>query len=235
MKSKIYFYNFQKNKRIEKLHLKDKEALEKKFKDEKNQIEKDTLNLKEEVNLLQNETHINEYEHVLNIISNLENILYPLDERILINFKDEELLFSFRLTNSDDIDLIKNKISIFKNFWVKAKEFYELKKQIILNFSEDIDFASSLSIIDSIDKEINLNKSNFKQVEETVIKMSKIIEEDMIIFSDFLSIISNVLSANELTDSLKGILIDALESKKLEGSCKQIISYCVNLKNMNLV
>ena len=96
------------SERVDKMHKENREYLENKFKTEKKEIEDDIDAYLQEVNLLDFQTHINEYDNVLSIIFNLEEQIPIFIERIERNIKDEELLFDYKLEGFDKFYVGKN-------------------------------------------------------------------------------------------------------------------------------
>ena len=212
------------SERVDKMHKENREYLENKFKTEKKEIEDDIDAYLQEVNLLDFQTHINEYDNVLSIIFHLEEQIPIFIERIERNIKDEELLFDYKLEGFDKFYVGKNKIEKLSILWKNIREFYEERKSLIHNFSEDVDFDYYNNIFNEIQSAVIVNKQNLQKEEEVVGKMSKILEDDIYNIVHFLKIINQVIeSPKPLNDELKKEVLDILDSKAMETSCRDIL------------
>jgi len=155
--------------------------------------------------------------------------------RIENNYKDEEKLFSFKLNTFEEFDRLFIKLEKYSVFWQKAHSFYEMKKPVILCFSEELDFLSIINQFNEIEKILAANRAKAKKEEETLIKMSKILEDDLDLTREFILLSYNILIVDNLDDNLRMKIIEMLESKKLEQSCKLIIENVLKIRNYSLV
>ncbi len=187
------------------------------------------------INSLDLDIHINNNELVVEKIKKLQNQIDIFNNRIENIFKDEEKLFSFKLNGFEEFDVILEKLEKYSIFWNKAQAFYEIKKPVILSFSDDLDFLNIINQFNEIEKIISANKAKAKKEEETLIKMSKLLEDDLEITREFILISYNILVVENLDDNLRLKIIAMLENKKLEESCKVIIEYVLKYKNFSLV
>jgi len=184
---------------------------------------------------LDSETHLNSYETIVEKIANLENQIEDFKSRIETNFKDEEKLFSFRLNTFEEFDRLLAKLAKYSVFWQKAYAFYEIKKPVILCFSEELDFLTIINQFNEIEKVVALNRAKAKKEEETLTKMSKILEDDLEITREFILLSYNILVVDNLDDNLRMKIIEMLDSKKLEQSCKLIIESVLKIRNYSLI
>lgn len=155
--------------------------------------------------------------------------------RIENNFKDEEKLFSFKLNTFEEFESLLAKLDKYSVFWQKAFAFYEIKKPVILCFSEELDFLSIINQFNEIEKVVAANRAKAKKDEDTLIKMSKILEDDLEITREFILLSYNILIVDNLDDNLRMKIIEMLDSKKLEQSCKLIIENVLKIRNYSLV
>jgi hypothetical protein len=155
--------------------------------------------------------------------------------RIENNYQDEEKLFSFKLNTFEEFDRLLIKLEKYSVFWQKAYAFYEMKKPVILCFSEELDFLSIINQFNEIEKILASNRAKAKKEEETLIKMSKILEDDLDLTREFILLSYNILIVDNLDDNLRMKIIEMLESKKLEQSCKLIIENVLKIRNYSLV
>jgi len=184
---------------------------------------------------LDQDIHINTYEAIVDKINNLESKIEPFKLRIEINFKDEEKLFSFKLNSFEEFDSLLNKLDKYSVFWLKAYAFYELKKPVILCFSDELDFLTIINQFNEIEKIVTANRARAKKEEDTLIRMSKILEDDLETTREFILLSYNILMVDKLDDNLRMKIIEMLDSKKLEQSCKLIIENVLKSKNYSLV
>ena len=212
------------SERVDKMHKENREFLENKFKNEKKEIEDDIDAYLQEVNLLDFQTHINEYDNVMMIIMNLEDKVPKFIERIERNIKDEELLFDYKMEGFEKFNIGKNKLDKLSILWKNIREFYEERKTLIHNFTEDVDIEYYNTIFNEIQTAVVVNKQNLQKEEEIVGKMSKILEDDIDNIVHFLNIIHQVIeSPKPLNEDLKKEVLDILDSKSMETSCRDIL------------
>lgn len=210
--------------RIEKMHRENRDFLENKFKEDKQQIEIDLEEFFKDINLFDNQTHITEYENVLSTINyNLDRVVI-MKARIDRNLLDEELLFDYRMGTFELYDLCVSKLNKLAVLWVNIESFYETRKEMIHSFSEDIDVPGYIGMFIDIAEKVNQNKHNLKTNEEIILKMSKILEDDIESTNGFLKITHKVIEAPyPMDDALKEIVENILGTKAMEPSCREIL------------
>lgn len=217
------------------MHQKDREFLEEKFRQDRKKLEQDLQTFYDSINSLDLDIHLNSYELIVEKITKLEKQIEPFKIRIENNFKDEEKLFSFKLNSFEEFERLLAKLEKYSVFWQKAFSFYEIKKPVILCFSEELDFLSIINQFNEIEKIVAANRAKAKKEEETLIKISKILEDDLEITREFILLSYNILMVKNLDNNLRMKIIEMLESKKLEQSCKLIIENILKMKNYSLV
>ena len=198
-------------------------------------MEKEIQEFYDEINSLDLDIHINLYEAMNEKINNLDGKVEPFTNKIENNLIDEEKIFSFKMNTFDDHDKMLKKLSKYSILWKKANNYYDIKKQLILSFSEKLEFLKIVNQFNEIEKILTSNRLNSKKDEETLVKVSKIIEDDLDTTRDFILLIYNIFSVDALDDGLRHKIIEMLESKKLEQSCKLIIGNVLQERNYRLV
>ena len=209
--------------------------MENKYREDRKLLEEDLKHFYEEIKSLDNDVHINTYELIVEKIVVLETKIDIFKTRIDNIYKDEEKLFNFKINSFEEYDKALGKLSKFSIFWKNGFTFYELKKQILLNFSYELEFLQIVNQLNDIEKTIVSNKSKTKKDEEIVIKMTKILEDDLDITREFILLIFNLIKVKNLDDNLRFKIIEMLDSKKLEQSCKMLIGSVLQQKNFSLV
>lgn len=209
---------------VEKVHQRDRDILENKFREDKNKLESDISEFISNVNSLDSEIYIAFYDQVLEKIENNEKLIQPLKERITILSKDEELLFNYKLITFEEFDKILLKLNKFSLLWNKASLFYKLRKTLLENFSDMIDLTEPILVLKELNTVLHKNRNKLLSGEEIVLKMSKIVEDDIDVFREFLEVINEVIESNiPLDENLRGRVINHLDSKKLDTACKNIL------------
>jgi hypothetical protein len=168
-------------------------------------------------------------------INLLNEKIEHFDIKMEKNQIDEEKIFSYKNFTFDDHEKMLKKLEKYSTLWKKTNNYYEIKKQLILSFSQDLEFLKIVNQLNDIEKILILNKSSLKKDEETIFKVSKIIEDDLDATRDFILIIYNIFSVDSLDDGLRFKIIEMLESKKLEQSCKLILGSVLQERNYRLV
>ena len=219
------FYKFKSDqKRIDKIHSDIREQMENNFKKERAELEEDMKSYQDEINLLDNQIHISDYVNVFANIKYLATKLSKLDERIEKSVKTEELLFDYKNEGFEEYNMCKKKLEKLSILWENIEKFYEEKKVLIHNFSENIEIEHYLNFFGQIDTEIKNNKSDLKKGEEIIGKLSKTVEDDIYNFTNFLDILQRVIdSPIPLSEELKKEVIEASENKSIEQSCREIL------------
>jgi hypothetical protein len=80
-----------------------REQIEEKFLKEKEELEDDINKFLEEIDLLDNQTHINEYGNVVATLEYLEDKTPKFEERIEKNIEDDELLHDYKNEGFDNL------------------------------------------------------------------------------------------------------------------------------------
>jgi len=187
---------------------------------------KDLQEFHDNTNSLDNEIHLTDYSVVLKKIKSLESLIASLKKRIEISIKDEELLFAFRMGGFEIFDSTVQKLEKISVLWRNSSIFYELRKKIILNFSEDLDILDCIAIITKLQNTLVTNKSKLRKEEEIVLKLTKIIEEDIEIFREFLKTANDVISSDmNLEYDIRQKVTELMESRKLDPTCKDILFF----------
>lgn len=215
--------------------MKDREELEQKFRNDKKELEKELQEFYDEINSLDLDIHINQYEEMGKKINSLDEKIEPFNVKIENNLIDEEKIFSFKNFTFDDHEKMLKKLHKYSILWTKANNYYDIKKHLILSFSEDLEFLKIVNQFNDIEKIVAANRISSKKEEETIVKVSKIIEDDLDTTREFILLVYNIFSVEALDDGLRIKIIEMLESKKLEQSCKLIIGNVLQERNYRLV
>ena len=223
------FLKFKKDKqRIDKMHQENKETLENNFHKERKELEEKILEYVNEINKLDQQTHITEYDKVNAIILYLkEDLSVQVEKAIEQSIKDEELLMDYKNEGFENFTLAKNKLYKLSILWENIQAFYREKKLLIHNFNEDIDLDGQdgyINIFDDIKSKIEQNKKDLIRGEEIIINMSKTIEDEINHISYFLRVVKRVFEANPpISEELKTDVMMAFEDKKIEQSCRETL------------
>ena len=205
------------------------------FREDRKQIEQDINNFILKVDDLDNEIHLIDFEMVFNKILLIEDMISPLRKRIDINLKEEELLYSYKLGNFEHFDKILYKLELHTVIWKSAKKFFNLKKNVIYDFKISLNFPSLIEILNKLDKKIESNKDlATKESIEVIGKHSKLLKDDLIRLREFLIAIDGILNSENLDDILVQKVVLLLESRKLDTSLRQILSYVLRLKKIKI-
>ena len=231
------YYKFKKDKqRIDKMHQENKETLENIFLKERKELEEKINEYVIEINKLDKQTHINEYDKVNAIISYLkEDLTVQMEKAINKSLKDEELLMDYKNEGFEDFSAAKIKLNKYSNLWENIQTFYREKKSLIHYFNEDIDLDGLdkyINIFDEIKNKIEQNKKELVRGDEIIINMSKIIEDEVNHICDFLKVVKRVLESQmPLSEDLRGDVMIAFEDKKIEQSCRETLFTIFSRKN----
>ena len=219
------FYKFKSDqKKIDKTHADIREQMENNFKKERAELEEDMKNYQNEINLLDNQIHISDYVNVFSNIKYLESKLSKLDERIEKSMKTEELLFDYKNEGYEEYNMCKKKLEKLSILWENIEKFYEERKVLIHNFSENIEIEHYINFFGQIDSEIKNNKSELSKGEEIIGKLSKTVEDDIYNITNFLTIIQKVIETPvPFSEDFKKEVIEASENKSIEQSCREIL------------
>ena len=219
--SNRYKYAIEK---INTMHKEDREELENQFVLFKKELEHDIEMYVNDIDLLDNQTRINEYDKVLNIIETLEMKQPRYEERINRVIKEEELLFEFKIEGFEMFDIGKRKLKKFGVLWRNVKEFYEERKILIYKFNDNVDFDYYNNVFNDIEMKVVDNKHGVNKGEEVVGKISKVLLDDIFNVCNFLKVVQQVIcSQKPLQEDLKREVIDILDSKSMETSCREIL------------
>jgi hypothetical protein len=219
------FYKFKADqKKIDKTHSDIREQMENNFKKERAELEEEMTNYQNEINLLDNQIHITDYVNVFANIKYLQSKLAKLDERIEKSMKTEELLFDYKNEGFEDYNLCKKKLEKLHILWENIEKFYEEKKVLIHNFSEDIEIEHYINFFGQIDTDIKNNKKDLMKGEEVIGKLSKSVEDDIYNITNFLDIIQRVIDTPvPFSEDFKKEVLEACENKSIEQSCREIL------------
>lgn len=211
-------------KRIEEMHQANREAIEEKFKKDREQLEEEKNSYLEELKLMDKQTYINEYEKVLLNLKDLQGQSDNLEQKILNSLKDEELLFDYKNDAFEEFFEGKKKLEKLKILWENIKVFYDNRKELVHNFSEQSDLEHYIEIFDDIEGKVKDNHRFTTRKEAIIDKLSKIVEDDIENMSMFLTIIQKVFdSPIPLSEELKQEVMVEIENKKLEQSFREIL------------
>ena len=210
--------------KINTMHKEDREALETQFMQFKHEIEDDIETYINDIDVLDTQTRINEYDKVLSIIEALEMKQPSYEERIRRVVKEEELLFEVKIEGYDMYELGKRKLMRLGVIWRSVKEFYEVRKELICKFNENVNFDYYNNVFNEIDNKVNENRKALNKGEDVVGKISKVLIDDIVSVSNFLRVVQQVIITQEpLGEELKREVIDILDSKRMETSCREIL------------
>lgn len=93
----------------------------------------------------------------------------------------------------------------------------------------DQDIKFSIDVVTELENDIKLNKKEVQKFEEVLLKISKITEEDISQFRDFLKVAKTIIDADDFEDGLKSKLTEIDENKKIDPAFKQTLKIlCVN-------
>jgi hypothetical protein len=219
------FYKFKSDSEaVEKMHKENIEFLENKFKKEREEVEEDINKFLNEINMLDNQTHINEYENVIATLIYLEEKIPKLKERIDRTLLDEKLLFEYINEGFDKFNFAKGKLDKLGILWRNIQNFYEERKVLIHNFSEEVDIDHYIENFSEINSIVSNNKKGLRKEEEIISKMSRILEDDIENIIYFLKIIQKVIdSPKPMSEDLRRDVMEVLENKAVEQSCREIL------------
>ncbi len=169
--------------------------------------------------------HITEYDIITNYIIEIEKKVDPFQNRIQFLLKNEELLFNFKSNSFDDFEKTLIKLTKYSSFWKKATAFYEHKKSFVLNFSEESDISGTIEFLNETYRALYELKPKIRKDEDALNKCMGLLEEDVLFFKELILTINNILVATEINEDLKYRIMNLLDSKKLEPSSRQILTY----------
>jgi hypothetical protein len=223
------YYKFKRDKeRIDKIHQENKQALEVIFNKERKELEDKIETYVNEINKLDQQTHITEYDKVNAIILYLkEDLTTQMDEEIKKSLKDEELLTDIKNEGFENYNAAKTKLLKLSILWENIQAFYREKKLLIHNFNEGIELDGEdgyIYIFEEIKTKIEQNRKGINRGEEVIINISKIIEDEINHISDFLGVVKRVFEAEPPIDNdLRADVMIAFEDKKIEQSCRETL------------
>ena len=223
------YFKFKRDKeRIDKIHAENRQALEIVFNKERKELEEKIETYVKEINKLDQQTHITEYDKVNAIILYLkEDLTVQMDEEIKRSIRDEELLNDVKNEGFEDYNIARAKLLKFGILWENIQSFYREKKMLIHNFNEDIELEGEegyIYIFDEIRNKIEQNRKGLTKRDEVIINLSKIIEDEIFHISDFLRVVKRVFEAEPpIDDDLRADVMIAFEDKKIEQSCRETL------------
>jgi hypothetical protein len=177
--------------------------------------------------------HITEYDIITNYILELEKKVDPFQNRILVLLKNEELLFNFRVHSFEEFEKAQMKLLKYSSFWKKAYSFYEHKKAFVLNFSEDSDIATTIEFLNDTFRLLYELKPKIRKDEEALNKCFGLMEEDIQFFKELILTINSLIVSPEISEELKLRVVSILDSKKLEPSSRQILTYVLQQQKIS--
>ena len=211
------------------MHRLEKEKIENRFREEKRQVEDRILRFNYDVNSLDRITHITDFNIAVKEIEELENLIVPLKNAIETNLKDEELLFSFKLGGFDDYDKTVSKLCKLSVFWKNSANFYEHKLLFLENFTYDEDdIKNFMSYTDEINNILSHNKLHVKKEEEIVIKLTKVVEEELLYFKQYLDVMYRVAVSESPLESYIKLEVEKLLDSRLDPVWFKYLSYFYN-------
>ena len=227
------FYKFKADqKRIDKTHAEIREQMENNFKKERAELEEEMNVYVKEINLLDNQIHISDYVNVVANIKYLESKISNLDERKEKSMKTEELLFDYKNEGFEEYNMCKKKLEKLAILWQNIEKFYEERKVLIHNFSENIEIEHYINFFGQIDTEIKNNKKDLIKGEEVIGKLSKTVEDDIYNITNYLDIFQRVLdSPSPISEELKKEVFEVSENKIIQQSLREILFSCFSKKS----
>jgi hypothetical protein len=89
-----------------------------------------------------------------------------------------------------------------------------------------------LDMINDLKSSLNENKLKLRKEEEIVFRLTKIVDEDIDIFKEFLQTANDVInSEDKLDEEVKKKVTELMESRKLDPTCKDILFFYFVKKN----
>ena len=219
---KFYKFKFE-QARIDKMHQDNREVLENNFRKERAELEEEMTNYQNEINLLDTQIHISDYVNVFENIKYLQSKLAKLDERINKSIKDEELLFDYKNEGFEEYIMCKKKLEKLSILWENIEKFYEEKKVLIHNLSDNSEFEQYITFFNGVESEIKNNKKDLVKGEEIIGKLSKTVEDDINNIINYLNIVQRVLETPSMSDELKKEVFEASENKSIEQSLREFL------------
>lgn len=226
------------SKKIEEMHEKNIETLNKKIYTERIQIKSDIINFLKEIQGLNEQIHITEYDLVNKIIKSLTSKLMVIQEKISKNRKDVENLNKAQThldldeAEGENINhpfsLIKkgeHKLTKLRILWENAQKFYIERKEMIKCFNEESNVEYFQNLFGGIAIEVLENRENLLKDEEIVQKLSKILEDDIDNILTFLNAANELIHCSlPMDENLRGYILEVIESKQIEASCRDILA-----------
>ena len=219
------FYKFKsEQKRIDKIHSDIRETLENNFRKERAELEEKMISLQNEINLLDKQIHITDYVNVFENIKFLKAELIKFDEQLALSMKSEELLFDYKNEGYEDYNLCKKKLEKLAILWENIEKFYEEKKVLIHNYSDEIEIEHYIKFFGQIDTEIKNNKKELNKGEEVIGKLSKTVEDDIYNIINLLDVTQRVFETNPpYTEEFGKEVVEMCENKSIEKSCREFL------------
>ena len=217
---------------IEIMHGEQRVEIETEHKKQKKRIELESRELTIKVNGLDKGLQLEKYETVLALVSELrQECLFKMDE-VENSLKDEEFLFSFRQHNFEAFRKTLTKIERFYTFWSNALGFYNHRREVIVNFSENIDFSYSLQLAKEVIEVITNEKTKAQENEEDFIKYSGFILDELAIFVKVSGICKEVFNDKMFNDEIIKRTSLLCKEKKVDYSSKQILYRILDMRDL---
>ena len=98
-----------------------------------------------------------------------------------------------------------------------------------------MNFSSYIEIIVNLEKRIDVNRDlAARELIDIIPKHSKLVKDDLIRLRECLIAINGILHSEELGEELTKKIVLLLESRKLDTSLRQILSYVLRMKKIKI-
>ena len=167
-----------------------------------------------------------EYDKYVEIIEELEKKTPDYKSRIERNLLEEELLFSYKFTTFENWEKAITKLNKLSYFWKRAKEFYEEKKRLVNNFSEDLNIYKYLDFFESLRIE-----SSFKtqKNDDPFYKITKFVDDDITNFKDFLTASLSIFEDTEKTKFVENSKkTEEIKNRNIDPAIKLLLQKVYN-------
>ena len=128
--------------------------------------------------------------------------------------------------------MCKKKLEKLSILWENIEKFYEEKKVLIHNFSENIETEYYIKLFNQINSDIKNNKKDLVKGEEVIGKLSKNVEDDIDNITNVLDIIQRVNETPPpFSEEFKKEISEASDNKSIERSCREVLFNLFSKKN----